>query len=48
MNVYVVGEESEVRFIPGPSSRLMARKLPEHVPREHRELQITDNLRASV
>lgn len=34
--------------IPGPSSRLRARELPEDVPREHRELQITDNPRVSV
>lgn len=33
--------------IPGPNSRLRARKFPEDVPREHRELQITDNPRAS-
>jgi len=42
------GWGARVGCIPGPSSRLRARKLPEDILRELRELQITANPRVSV
>lgn len=42
------GWRARIGCIPAPSSRLRARKLPKDVPREYRELQVTDNPRASV
>lgn len=42
------GWGARVSCIPGPSSRLRARKLPEDILRELRELQITANPRVSV